>query len=225
MISMEAPKNILMLAMVLIVLGLGIFGCGSRTEVKYIVPTGYAVAEPAQDGMLQPVQVSIKEDVSDNKKDETKANYTGSYEYATVVRPTNPSANGSYTPYEADINDLQTKLCSINDVILGYVNCYYTDSEKTGARVILKDTGRGDIDQMWFYVVFSDKTVHLKSEGFSVGNINDYTLALAEWSKKYSGKIQKILITPAISQGNKLYACNNRQLLLIPGQSCREVTS
>lgn len=222
---MEAPKNILMLAMILIVLSLGISGCGSRTEVKYIVPTGYAVAELTQDTKLQPVQVSIKDDVSDNKKNETKANYTDSYEYTTVVRPTNPEANGSYTPYEADISDLQTKLCSINDVILGYVNCYYTDSDKTAARVILKDTGRGDIEQMWFYVVFSDKTEYMKSEGFSVGNINDYTLALSEWSKKYSGKILKILITPVISQGNELYACNNRQLLLIPEQSCREVVS
>lgn len=228
--------------MILIVAGLVLMpGCGKKTSVKYIVPTGYTILEAkgnqgtAQTGQgqqhdqqgSQPVTIVIKDkddtnsttvNTADDKDNKTSLPVQSGY--STVVQPTS-SVIGSYTPYEYDVNSLKPRLCSINEVILGYVGCYY-NKDFAEAKVTLKDTGRGDIEQIWFYLVFADKTVFLKSEGFTVGNINDYQLLLSEWSTKYNGKIQRILITPVIKEGNFLFICNNRQLLLIHENSCRE---
>ncbi|PIN86756.1 hypothetical protein COV19_03050 [Candidatus Woesearchaeota archaeon CG10_big_fil_rev_8_21_14_0_10_44_13] len=232
---MKTPKTTAIL-MILIVMGLFLIpGCGSKkTTVRYIVPTGYTVleAKAGDAGQTtqgtqgsQPVSIVIK---NDEPKDNTTinapknqtANISARASYSTVVEPTT-HIRGEYTPFESDVKALKPKICSINEVIVGYVGCYY-NGDKTEARVTLKDTGRGDIEQMWFYLVFAGQTIYMESEGFDVGNINDYNLMLSEWSKKYNGKIQRILITPVIKEGNFVFICNNRQLLLIPDNSCRE---
>ena len=226
-------------------------GCGNKTEVKYIVPTGYSVIESAPDEDAKPINVKITDsdddpdedsnpddggDNSDDGSDNPASDgQTSTYvddsgnvfvtdKYTTVVSPSGEIVYGTYTPKEADINDLDTKLCTVNDVILGYVGCYYNE-DRTEATVTLKDTGRGDVDQIWFYVVFAGKTAYMKADGFEVGNMNDYHLKLAEWEKTYGWKIQRILITPVVKESSKIYACNNRQLLLMPEDSCRAMRS
>lgn len=200
---------------VILVISSSIFlaGCGNKTEARYVVPTGHAVAEPSR-----PVQVSI---TGDDSEDNDKAEGYVLEEYATVVEPPyEMDRNGSYIPRDASVEEVSPRICSINDVILGYVGCYY-DETKTSVRLTLKNSGRGEIDEMWFYIVGSSKG-YAKSEGSLSGYINDYKLPILNWMQKY-GKIQRILVTPVVEEGNVKYACNNRQLLLLPEVNCREM--
>lgn len=225
---MGTPKKIMLVLMVLIVL-ISVFlpGCKAKTQVKYITsPTGFAVAE-LDGGNIEtkPVSVTIKDKdtASSQQKQTVTQNKTKDYNlssFKTVVDPAGESENGNYVPEYASVDDVKPSLCGINEVILGYVGCWY-DESKTSARVTLKDTGRGNVEQMWFYIVVADKTGYAKAPGFMIGYINDYTLPLLEWTKKF-GKIQRILITPVIDKDKGIYACNNRQLLLLPEQDCIE---
>lgn len=205
----------LMVGLILVLVIIFLYGCGNKTEVRYITPTGHAVAQPSS--LSTSVQVSVTDDDSGN--DEYVLD-----DYTTVVEPAyERDEKGSYNTQDASVEEVLPKICSINNVILGYVGCYY-DESRTSVTVTLKNSGRGEIHEMWFYIVVADKTAYAKSGGFESGFINDYKLPLFNWIQKH-GRIQRILITPVVKEGNEKYACNNRQLLLLPKVNCREMVS
>lgn len=205
-------------------------GCGSKTEVKYVLPTGYAMLDTSsgQGGVQQPVNVVIKDsgDSGSNQgtsqPQQTKPKDYNTSQFSTVVSPQYRMYNESYLLDDASVDSVKAKLCSINDVILGYVGCWY-DAEKNQVKVTLKNSGRGDVEEMWFYVLFADRTRYYKSEGFGSGYINDYTLPVDDWTRQF-GQIQRILMTPVVKE-DAMYACNNRQMLLLPPVNCREMVS
>lgn len=127
---------------------------------------------------------------------------------------------GSGILYDASNTELTPKICFVNDTVLGYIGCDY-DNSKTTAKLTLRNNGNS-ITEMWFYIVLSDKIYYAKSDGLQPTYSMEYILPLADWTSRY-GAIQRLLITPVIIENGIKYACNNRQLLLLPEVNCKQV--
>ncbi|MFC1730892.1 hypothetical protein ACFL6I_11210 [candidate division KSB1 bacterium] len=236
--------------MILIISGLFLSGCKDKTEIKYIVPTGHSVAEVSSSG-TEPVNVKITDSDSDSDTGSSSNSGTTSTSSSSNSGTSNSGSSSTDDGYQIDdktysyidgtyetvvgsvydtevseakdasLDELRPKICSTNEVILGYVGCYY-DESKTSATITLKNSGRADIDEMWFYIKLVDRQEYAKADGFDSGHVKDFKMPLLEWTQEY-GNIQRILVTPVIKDGTNKDACNNRQLLLIPEQNCREM--
>ncbi|MFO8015923.1 MAG: hypothetical protein R6U32_02360 [Candidatus Woesearchaeota archaeon] len=241
------------LVLLVIIISLFMCGCGSETEVRYVAPTGHA-ADGQQDNGGDEDETSEGDDTAEDGSGDDSENYDnskdsdesgddgagdtgsqdggdsadtgdssgqGSDEFQTVIESVHDDEE--VTPETASIDELEPRLCGINDVMLGYVGCYYNE-DKSSVRLTLKNSGRGELDEIWFYIKTTYDTDYTKAAGLLPGHIKDYRLPLEDWTEEY-GNIDSILATPVITEDGTDYACNNRQMLIRPQENCLETNN
>lgn len=136
---------------------------------------------------------------------------------APTTAPTQEVATTGGKVAKATSAPEELKACDLNSVI-GVVtkSCVKVDGDAT---IPIKNSGKGAIPGMWFYVTADDGKVSYfrSSEALNVGEVKEYTLELASWSSEMGSAVKTVKILPMTSDGK---ACLNQQSIVI-ASSCK----
>lgn len=107
---------------------------------------------------------------------------------------------------------------------LGVAPCSCSKLESGDIMLSVKNSGRGNLKGIWFYVEAEDGSMGYYSheEEFAEGEIKEFTLELTDWETGLGSPINDVYMLPAKMINDTLGACANQKLLLIKTTNCRD---